>query len=61
MLDELLMNTDDSKADLTDEQLIDLIISLICSGFKTVSTTSMMAVKYLHEHPLVLQELLVRE
>lgn len=29
------------------------------SGYETVSTTSMMGVKYLHDHPKVLEELRV--
>uniref|UniRef100_A0A6N2LEU0 Cytochrome P450 85A n=1 Tax=Salix viminalis TaxID=40686 RepID=A0A6N2LEU0_SALVM len=33
------------------------IITILYSGYETVSTTSMMAVKYLHDHPLVLEEL----
>lgn len=57
MLDALLINGNDTRANLTGEQLIDLIITLIYSGFETVSTTSMMAIKYLHEHPTVLKEL----
>jgi len=60
MLDALLINGNDTRANLTGEQLIDLIITLIYSGFETVSTTSMMAIKYLHEHPTVLKELVVR-
>ncbi|KAK9272033.1 hypothetical protein L1049_002402 [Liquidambar formosana] len=40
---------------------LSLPIDLPCTnyrrGFQTVSTTSMMAVKYLHDHPQVLQEL----
>ncbi|XP_020244260.1 cytochrome P450 85A-like [Asparagus officinalis] len=57
MLDALLFSNDDSRANLDDEQLMDLIITFIYSGFETVSTTSMMAVKYLHQHPKVLKEL----
>jgi brassinosteroid-6-oxidase 1 len=59
MLDSLLENDENSKAKLTDEQIIDLIIALIYSGYETVSTTSMMAVKYLSDHPSVLEELRV--
>jgi brassinosteroid-6-oxidase 1 len=59
MLDSLLENDENSKAKLTDEQIIDLIIALIYSGYETVSTTSMMAVKYLSDHPTVLEELRV--
>ncbi|KAG9439160.1 hypothetical protein H6P81_019325 [Aristolochia fimbriata] len=56
MLDALLKTEKDSKFKLNDEQIIDLIITLLYSGYETVSTTSMMAVKYLHDHPSVLEE-----
>ncbi|WOL10441.1 Cytochrome P450 [Canna indica] len=56
MLDSLLKIDDKSKAKLDDKQIIDLIIALVYSGYETVSTTSMMAVKYLHDHPKVLEE-----
>ncbi|XP_074379992.1 LOW QUALITY PROTEIN: cytochrome P450 85A1-like [Apium graveolens] len=52
-----LMNTDENKYKLSDEEIIDQIITILYSGYETVSTTSMMAVKYLHDHPRVLQEL----
>ncbi|URE12215.1 cytochrome P450 [Musa troglodytarum] len=57
MLDSLLRIDDSSRGKLDDEQIIDLIIALVYSGYETVSTTSMMAVKYLHDHPGVLVEL----
>ncbi|KAG8384580.1 hypothetical protein BUALT_Bualt04G0132700 [Buddleja alternifolia] len=47
----------DNKYKLSDEEMIDLIITILYSGYETVSTTSMMAVKYLHDHPIVLEEL----
>ncbi|KAL9391803.1 hypothetical protein Peur_015723 [Populus x canadensis] len=52
-----LMRTQENKYKLTDEEIIDQIITILYSGYETVSTTSMMAVKYLHDHPTVLQEL----
>ncbi|KAK4271897.1 hypothetical protein QN277_020523 [Acacia crassicarpa] len=52
-----LMRKDDCRYKLTDEEIIDMIITIIYSGYETVSTTSMMAVKYLHDHPKVLEEL----
>ncbi|KAJ4961273.1 hypothetical protein NE237_021183 [Protea cynaroides] len=52
-----LMKTEDPKYKLNDEEIIDQIIAILYSGFETVSTTSMMAVKYLHDHPRALQEL----
>lgn len=54
-----LMRTEENKYKLTDEEIIDQIITILYSGYETVSTTSMMAVKYLHDHPRVLQELRV--
>ncbi|XAR71315.1 hypothetical protein NMG60_11028520 [Bertholletia excelsa] len=42
---------------LTDEEIIDQMITILYSGYETVSTTSMMAVKFLHDHPEVLEEL----
>lgn len=56
-----LMNTDENKYKLSDEEIIDQIITILYSGYETVSTTSMMAVKYLHDHPRVLQELRVSQ
>lgn len=52
-----LMRSDENKQKLTDDEIIDQIITILYSGYETVSTTSMMAVKYLHDHPKVLQEL----
>ncbi|KAJ3674294.1 hypothetical protein LUZ60_004910 [Juncus effusus] len=57
ILDGLLWNDGNSKHELSDKQIIDLIIALIYSGYETVSTTTMMAVKYLSHHPKVLEEL----
>ena len=34
---------------LTEEHILDLLISIINAGYKIVSTTTMMVVKYLHE------------
>ncbi|KAK4280293.1 hypothetical protein QN277_011933 [Acacia crassicarpa] len=52
-----LMEKEDNRYILSDEEIIDLIITIMYSGYETVSTTSMMAVKYLHDHPNVLEEL----
>ncbi|XP_043706110.1 cytochrome P450 85A1-like isoform X2 [Telopea speciosissima] len=52
-----LIKSEDPKYKLNDEEIIDQIITILYSGFETVSTTSMMAVKYLHDHPRALQEL----
>ena len=54
-----LMKSDEKRYKLSDEEIIDQIITILYSGYETVSTTSMMAVKYLHDHPKALQELRV--
>ncbi|KVH92663.1 cytochrome P450 [Cynara cardunculus var. scolymus] len=51
-----LMNGVDNRYKLSDEEIIDQIITILYSGFETVSTTSMMAIKYLHDHPRILEE-----
>ncbi|XP_073044914.1 cytochrome P450 85A1-like [Primulina eburnea] len=53
----LLINYEHNKIKLSDEDIIDLVITILYSGYETVSTTSMMAIKYLHDHPKVLEEL----
>ncbi|XP_044454623.1 cytochrome P450 85A1 [Triticum aestivum] len=58
MLEALLTSGDDgTREKLSDEQIIDLIMTIIYDGYETMSTTSMMAVKYLSDHPRALQEL----
>ncbi|XP_044506685.1 cytochrome P450 85A-like [Mangifera indica] len=52
-----LMRSDENRHRLSDEEIIDQIITILYSGYETVSTTSMMAVKFLHDHPRILQEL----
>ncbi|GFY88753.1 brassinosteroid-6-oxidase 1 [Actinidia rufa] len=42
---------------LNDDEILDQVIMILYSGFETISTTSMMAIKYLHDHPTALQEL----
>ncbi|TYH63775.1 hypothetical protein ES332_D07G217500v1 [Gossypium tomentosum] len=57
MLGYLMRNDDNNRHKLSDDEIIDQIITILYSGYETVSTTSMMAVKYLHDHPTVLEEL----
>ncbi|EHA8590206.1 Cytochrome P450 85A1 [Cocos nucifera] len=57
MLDYLLRYDDDTEAKFSDEQVIDLAVTTVYSGFETVSTTTMMAIKYLYEHPRALEEI----
>ncbi|KAE8701329.1 Cytochrome P450 85A1 [Hibiscus syriacus] len=57
MLGYLMKNDDSNRHKLSDDEIIDQIITILYSGYETVSTTSMMAVKYLHDHPTVLEEL----
>ncbi|KAJ7971111.1 Cytochrome P450 [Quillaja saponaria] len=52
-----LLRKEENRYKLTDEEIIDLIITILYSGYETVSTTSMMAIKNLHDHSQVLQEL----
>lgn len=54
-----MMRTNGNRYILSDEEIIDIIITILYSGYETISTTSMMAVKYLHDHPRVLDELRV--
>lgn len=57
---ELLVRGKDTKYALNDEEIVDQIITILYSGYETVSTTSMMAVKYLHDNQEALKELRVR-
>ncbi|XVE72303.1 hypothetical protein DITRI_Ditri11bG0028400 [Diplodiscus trichospermus] len=57
MLGYLMRKDDGNRHKLSDDEIIDQIITILYSGYETVSTTSMMAVKYLHDHPRVLEEL----
>uniref|UniRef100_A0A7N0UGS3 Cytochrome P450 85A n=1 Tax=Kalanchoe fedtschenkoi TaxID=63787 RepID=A0A7N0UGS3_KALFE len=52
-----LMKAEENRHRLTDDEIIDQIITILYSGYETVSTTSMMAIKYLHDNPHVLHEL----
>ena len=61
MLGYLMRKDDRNRHKLSDDEIIDQIITILYSGYETVSTTSMMAVKYLHDHPRVLEELRVSE
>lgn len=58
MLERMLKN-EEEKYMLNDEEMIDQIITVLYSGYETVSTTTMMAVKYLHDNPKVLQDIRV--
>ncbi|XAR65299.1 hypothetical protein NMG60_11009377 [Bertholletia excelsa] len=56
---EQLLKEEDPRYKLSDEEILDQVITILYSGYETVSTTSMMAIKYLHDHPATLQELRV--
>ncbi|XP_038718356.1 cytochrome P450 85A-like [Tripterygium wilfordii] len=56
MLDKLLRN-EDPKYRLSDDEIIDQLIVILHSGYETVSKTTMMAIKYLHDNPRALQQL----
>lgn len=55
------MSSEGNRYKMSDEEIIDQIITILYSGYETISTTSMMVVKYLHDHPRVLQELRVSQ
>ncbi|KAH6832136.1 brassinosteroid-6-oxidase 2 [Perilla frutescens var. hirtella] len=57
MLEHLLRDDVETKYALNDEEIIDQIITILYSGYETVSTTSLMAVKYLHDNQEAMQEL----
>ena len=49
----------DQKADrqFSDEQITDILISLVFTGHEAVSATATLALKYLDDHPRVLREI----
>uniref|UniRef100_A0A7N0ZRE0 Cytochrome P450 n=1 Tax=Kalanchoe fedtschenkoi TaxID=63787 RepID=A0A7N0ZRE0_KALFE len=55
--DMLSFLMEDTKYPLTDEEIVDQVVTMLYSGYETVSTTSMMAVKYLTDNPQFLQQL----
>ncbi|KAL0003643.1 hypothetical protein SO802_011204 [Lithocarpus litseifolius] len=52
-----LIGNEKSRYHLSEEQIFDQIFAILYSGYETVSGTSMMAIKFLHDHPKALQEL----
>lgn len=54
-----IMSCENQKYHLSDDEMIDQIITMLYSGYETVSTTIMMALKYVHDNPKALQELRV--
>nr|GMC68495.1 cytochrome P450 85A1-like [Ipomoea batatas] len=56
LVDQLLGKVE-TKYELSDEQIYDQIITILYSGYETLSKTSMMCLKYLHDHPKALQHL----
>ncbi|KAJ3692477.1 hypothetical protein LUZ60_012827 [Juncus effusus] len=59
ILETLLTSEDcnNNMIKLSDEQIIDLIINFFFSGYETVTSIMMLAVKYLHDHPNAQHEL----
>ena len=55
-----LIGNEKSRYRLTEEQVFDQIFTILYSGYETVSVTTMMAIKYLHDHPKARQQLRVR-
>lgn len=60
MLGDLLSKADPKHSLLSDEEILDQIITILYSGYETVSKTTMMCMKYLHDNPKALQQLRVR-
>ncbi|KAG5532723.1 hypothetical protein RHGRI_027133 [Rhododendron griersonianum] len=56
-IQKITTNEEDPRYKLNDEEILDQVVMILYSGFETVSTTSMMAIKYLHDHPSALQEI----
>ncbi|KAF9591548.1 hypothetical protein IFM89_004602 [Coptis chinensis] len=52
-----LMRMEDSGQHLSDEVIMDIMITIMYSSYETVSTTTMMAVKHLHDNPKALQRI----
>ena len=59
MLADLLNKEDPKHSLLSDDEILDQIITILYSGYETVSKTTMMSMKYLHDHPKALQQLRV--
>ncbi|XP_034699985.1 cytochrome P450 85A1-like [Vitis riparia] len=57
MLGDLLSKEDPKHSLLSDEEILDQIITILYSGYETVSKTTMMSIKYLHDNPKALQQL----
>ena len=60
MVYSLLHADQKANCQLSDEQIIDLLISLIFTSYEAVPTTMTMALKYLNDRPRALQEIRVR-
>ncbi|RDY02306.1 Cytochrome P450 85A, partial [Mucuna pruriens] len=54
ILDQLMRN-EDRKNKLDDEEIVEQIITILYSGYETVSTTTMMTIKYLCDNHSVLR------
>ncbi|XP_017427039.1 cytochrome P450 85A isoform X1 [Vigna angularis] len=54
ILDQLVRN-EDGKYKLNDEEIMEQITTILYSGYETVSTTTMMSIKYLCDNPDILQ------
>ncbi|CAJ1931861.1 unnamed protein product [Sphenostylis stenocarpa] len=52
---EHLIRNEDGKHKLDDEEIMEQIITILYSGYETVSTTTMMSIKYLCDNPNFLE------
>lgn len=53
------MLEEEAGGGLSDEMIVDFLVSLLVAGYETTSTTMTLAVKYLTETPLALAQLKV--
>ena len=53
------MLEEEAGGGLSDEMIVDFLVSLLVAGYETTSTTMTLAVKYLTETPLALTQLKV--
>lgn len=59
LMDGLMQIEDDEGKKLSDQEVLDNIISLVVAGYESTSLASMWALYYLSKYPNVLQKLRV--
>lgn len=59
LMDGLMQIKDDEGSKLSDQEVIDNIVSLVVAGYSSTSLASMWAIYYLAKYPKVLRKLQV--